>query len=245
MLKMLRLFLPSLFARELFVTYFVSWIPAIATIGSAIIGSNASSSAAQQAQQGSANASAAQLGMFNTVQGQTSPYSAQGTTAINQLGAMTAPGGSMVTPFTNTDLNANLAPNYQFQLNQGLGQTNNAANLQTGLVSGNAMMAGNKFAQDYAGGAYQNAFNNFNTSQGNIYNRLSGIANQGIQANQTLAGSATGAANGISSAATNAGNAAAAGTMGSANSISNGLMGLGGLAYMSSVANAGQPVVAH
>ena len=183
--------------------------------------------------------------MFNTVQGQTSPYSAQGTTAINQLGAMTAPGGSMVTPFTNADLNANLAPNYQFQLNQGLGQTNNAANLQTGLVSGNAMMAGNKFAQDYAGGAYQNAFNNFNTSQGNIYNRLSGIANQGVQANQTLAGSATGAANGISSAATNAGNAAAAGTMGSANSISNGLMGLGGLAYVSSVANAGQPVVAH
>jgi hypothetical protein len=149
---------------------------------------------------------------------------------------------SLMHQFNASDLNSNLAPNYQFQLDQGLGATRNSANLQSGLVSGNAMMAGNNYAQNFAGNAYQNAFNNYNTNQGNIYNRLSGIAGIGTQANQTLAGAASGAANGISNAAVGMGNANAAGTMGVANSLSNGLNGAAGYYNMSQMMNAGVPV---
>ena len=142
---------------------------------------------------------------------------------------------SLMHQFNASDLNSNLAPNYQFQLDQGLGANHNSANLQTGLVSGNAMMAGDQYAQNFAGNAYQNAFNNYNTNQGNIYNRLSGIANIGTTSNQTLASAATGAANGISTAAVGMGNANAAGTMGVANSLNKGINSLAGTNYLSSI----------
>jgi hypothetical protein len=54
-----------------------------------------------------------------------------------QTGGVTP--GYFTHQFGSADLNSNLAPNYQFQLDQGLGATKNAANLQTGLVSGNAL----------------------------------------------------------------------------------------------------------
>jgi hypothetical protein len=211
-----------------------------ALIGSALIGSNASNNGAAAVNAGTTAAINAQTNMFNTVKTATDPYNAAGKTATNQLSTMTAPGGSLVSGFTNADLNSNLAPNYKFQLDQGLAQTANNANLQTGLVSGNAMMAGNQYAQNYAGNAYQNAFSNFNTTNNNIYSRLSGIAQSGIQANQTLAGAATGAANGISNAAIAGGNATAAGIVGTGNAISNGLVGAAALlsGYNPSVASA-------
>ena len=83
--------------------------------------------------------------------------------------------------FTSSDLNSYLAPNYQFMLNQGLGATTQQLNVGGG--GSNIARGATKFAEDYAGNAYQNAFNNFQTQQNNIYNRLSGIANIGQTAN--------------------------------------------------------------
>lgn len=80
--------------------------------------------------------------------------------------------------FNNADLNSQLAPNYQWQLQQGLGATNQAMNIAGG--GSNIVNAADMFAQNYAGNAYQNAFNNYQTQQNNIYNRLSGIANIGL-----------------------------------------------------------------
>jgi hypothetical protein len=82
--------------------------------------------------------------------------------------------------FNNADLNSQLAPNYQWQLQQGLGATNQAFNVAGG--GSNMVNAADIFAQNYAGNAYQNAFNNYQTQNNNIYNRLAGIANLGTTA---------------------------------------------------------------
>ena len=212
----------------------MSWVAA-AIAGGAVLGAYASNSAANKAAAGQQAGINAQQGMFNTVQGNVQPYINAGSTALNSLGTMTQPGGQLVQPFTNADLTTNLAPNYQFQLDQGLGALDNQMNATGGIYSGNTLKAINDYAQNYAGNAYQNAFNNWNTTQGNIYNRLAGIANIGTQANQTLAGAASGAANGIQQGAAGMGNASAAGTMSVANSLAGGLSGLGSYSYLNSL----------
>jgi hypothetical protein len=89
--------------------------------------------------------------------------------------------------FTNADLNANLAPNYAFQLAQGQMANQRAANMGGGALSGNALQGLQRYTQDYAGGAYQNAFTNFQNQRQNIYNNLSNMANIGTTSAGQLA----------------------------------------------------------
>jgi len=89
--------------------------------------------------------------------------------------------------FTNADLNANLAPNYAFQLAQGQMANQRAANMGGGSLGGNALTGLQRYTQDYAGGAYQNAFNNFNLQRQNIYGNLSNMANIGTTSAGQLA----------------------------------------------------------
>lgn len=121
--------------------------------------------------------------------------------------------------FNAGDLNSNLAPNYQFQLDQGLGATRNASNLQTGLLSGNTLKGINDYAQNFAGNAYQQAFNNYTTNQSNIFNRLSNIAGLGQTANQQSSSLAGQIAPGVSSSIQGVGAAQAAGQVGQANAL--------------------------
>jgi len=125
--------------------------------------------------------------------------------------------------FNNQDLNAQLAPNYAWQLGQGLGAVQNAGNLQSGLLSGNTLMGEQQYAQNYAGNAYQNAFNNYTTNQQNIFNRLSNIAGLGTSANNTVAPTAASLGSGMAQSIAGAGAAQAAGTVGSASALTSGL----------------------
>ncbi len=124
--------------------------------------------------------------------------------------------------FDRNDLANGLAPNYDFQLAQGQGAARNAANTQTGLLSGNTLRGINQFTQDYAGGAYQQAFNNYNAQQTNIFNRLSNIAGLGQTANQTSATAGTAAGTNIGNAQIAGGAAAASGIVGGANALTAG-----------------------
>jgi len=89
--------------------------------------------------------------------------------------------------FTNADLNANLAPNYAFQLAQGQMANQRAANMGGGSMGGNAMRGLQDYTQNYAAGAYQNAFNNFQGQRTNIYNTLRGMADIGTTSGGQLA----------------------------------------------------------
>jgi hypothetical protein len=195
-----------------------------AIVGGALINAWASNQASNQAAEGQQNAINSQQGMFNTIQNNNQPYMQAGQNALNQLSTGTSAGGQFTHQFNANDLKTNLAPNYQWQLDQGLQATQNAANLQGGL-SGNQLKAVNDYAQNYAGNAYQQAFANYNTNQTNIFNRLSAIADLGQNAAAQTGNNGAQISSGIANSSAGLGAAQAAGTVGSANALSNGLTG--------------------
>lgn len=220
-----------------------------AIIGGSLISGLAAGSAADSAagaQRDAANtASDTQLKMYNQTRDDQAPWRTAGGTAISQLGAMTQPGGQFMHQFDANDLKNGLAPNYDFQLGQGLGAVNNQASVTGGLVGGNALKGINDYAQNFAGNAYQQAYQNYNNNQTNIFNRLSSIAGIG----QTSVG-ATGnvgaqAAGNIGSAQLAGGAAQAAGYIGQGNAISgiaNGLSGAAGWYGMNNGGSSGSSV---
>jgi hypothetical protein len=127
---------------------------------------------------------------------QFTPYANYGTTALSNL---TGNNAYFNNQFSNADLNAQLAPNYAFQLQQGQSTTNAANNATGGMVGGNALQALNSYSQNYAQNAYQNAFTNYQNQRNNIATINSNQAQLG------LAG-ATGSANAQLGTATNIAN---------------------------------------
>lgn len=195
-----------------------------------VIGAGAATSAANTQANAANQAAQTNLGMFNTVNAQQLPYRQAGYNALAQLSAGTGAGpaaggidvGQLTRPFTAADLKTNLAPNYQFQLDQGVGAVKNAANLTGGLYSGNTLKGINDYAQNYAGNAYQQAFNNYTTNQSNIFNRLASIAGLGQTANQATGNAAIQTGQNVGNAQVGAGAAQAAGQVGTANALSGG-----------------------
>jgi hypothetical protein len=157
---------------------------AAATLGTLGTNSAIANAASNQAAAGQ-SAQNTLLNLYNQQLGFQAPYQTAGNQAATTLSS--APAQSYLTnQFNNQDLNAQLAPNYAFQLQQGLGQAQNAANVGGGLLSGNTLQGLNTYAQNYAQGAYQNAFNNYQTQRQNIYQNLAGQAGIGQTANQQL-----------------------------------------------------------
>jgi hypothetical protein len=122
--------------------------------------------------------------LYNQQVGYQQPYQTMGNAAATSLAANTP---YLTRQFTNADLNANLAPNYAFQLEQGQMANQRAANMGGGSLGGNALQGLQRYTQDYAGNAYQNAFNNFNTQRQNIFGNLSNMAQLGTTSAGQLA----------------------------------------------------------
>lgn len=235
-------------------------ITAAIGIGGSLLGgvlsSKASKSAAQTQAAAANNATDTQLQMFNTQNAQLEPYRQAGYNALSNLqyglGTGPAPAGSIdagLSPnqfthqFDANDLKTNLAPNYQFQLQQGQGAATNALNV-TGGLGGNFAKGLVDYTVNKAGDAYQNAFNNYNTNQSNIFNRLSTIAGYGAGANQQSTALASGLAPAIANSQIGAGSAQAAGIVGSANAVTGGLnnaLGWYTLGNMNNPAGGGTP----
>ena len=215
---------------------------AAAIAGSAIVGGLASSSAASSAssaQQNAANTAAAtSQGQYDQTRADQAPWRNAGQSALSSIsggfGLGPASGGVSSGQFNHTfdanDLTNGLSPNYNFQLQQGLGAVNNQASVTGGLVGGNALKGISDYAQGSASSAYQQAFNNYNTNQTNIYNRLSNIAGLGQTANGQTAQAGMANASNVGSAQLAGGAAAAAGYIGQGNAISGAVNGIGGAA---------------
>jgi hypothetical protein len=146
------------------------------------------------------------------------PYRELGQTGVNALNANLP---FLTRQFTNADLNANLAPNYDFMLKQGQGATMQNANVGGG--GSNVNLANQIFSQNYAKNAYQDAFNNFQAQQTNIYNRLSGIAGLGMQGATGAANAVIGTGTNVASLTSGLGNAQAASQIGMANAYTGGV----------------------
>lgn len=184
--------------------------------GTALLGANTQADAAQRATD-------AQVGMFNTLNAQGAPYRAAGYQA---LGTMTSPESQAYfnKQFGPADLQAGLAPGYEFMLDQGLRATRNAANAQTGLLSGNTLQGINNYAQQYAlNQGYQPSFNNFESQRTGIFNRLSAIAGLGQTANAQSSQAGAAISPGIAQSTQNYGTALGGGFVGAGNALAGGL----------------------
>jgi hypothetical protein len=209
---------------------------AAATVASSLIGADASRKAANTQADAQREAQAQVLAAGREGSQQYLPYTQLGQTGINQLNAQLP---YLTSQFTNADLNAQLAPNYQFGLQQGQGAFNAGANATGGMVSGNALQGLNQFSQNYAQNAYQNAFNNYQAQQTNIYNRLAGISGIGLQGATGTANALIGTGTNVANLTTGIGNAQAAGQIGQAGAYGTGLTNMGNLAFLNSLGKGG------
>lgn len=211
-------------------------------LGGAISASGAESAAQTQAS-AAENAQQISLNEFNTITGQEAPYMNAGYGALSALdyglgigpentqgaeyGGTTAEGtglgyGSLTAPFTAANFQQ-LSPAYNFQLQQGQQGTLNAEAAGAGSLSGSALKDLTAYNQQMANTSFNNAFNQYQTQQGNIFSRLSGIANLGQNAASNTGQQGTALAGQAAQSATNVGTAEAAGTVGAANAISGSL----------------------
>jgi len=201
-------------------------VSAALSVGGSLISGAISGNAAQDAANTQAQAGAAAqqqlLGIGQNVSGMYTPYQQTGQLGLNNLNQM-ANSGYLTNQFNNQDLNANMAPNYAFQLGQGQQGNLAQANATGGLVGGNAMQGLQAFTQNYAGNAYQNAFNNYQAQRTNIYNQNAGLAGIGQNAVTGSANAQLGVGTQISNITQGIGNAQAAGQIGQANAYSGAL----------------------
>jgi hypothetical protein len=203
----------------------MSWV-AVAIAGAGVVGaavgSRASRSAASTQADAANRATDTQLDIFNKQNDQQAPWRAAGETALGEIGKGFGPGGYFNHQFGADDLKANLAPNYDFMRDQGIGATTNMANAMGGL-GGNSLAEIAKFTTGYAGNAYQQAYQNYTANQTNIFNRLASIAGLGQTAGSNQNTGASTFAGNIAGAQMGAGNALAAGQVGSANALTGAL----------------------
>ena len=220
---------------------------ATAIIGGAIIGGLVTSAASRQAASTQAdaanNASATQMSatqqqlaqqqaMYDANVARQQPWVTSGQNANARLSAMMAPGGELTKNFSASDLQGNLAPSYQFMLNQGNQGLAASAAARGGLMTGQGAKDIAQYNQDYASTGYQQAYNNFVNNQNNQYNRLSGLSsmgenaaagvgNQGTQVSSNMANTAMSGTAASNNALMSGAAANAAGQMGQANAWSN------------------------
>ena len=223
-----------------------------ANIGSSLLGANAAQNAAKIQAAAAQGQQQLQGQIFNTQNQQLAPARATGYGALNNIGQLgsgqytqfdangnpigTGVGsGYLTNQFNNTDLNANLAPNYAFQLGQGQQALANQQNATGGLVGGNTLKAMQDYTQNFAGNAYQNAFANYQGQRTNIYNTLASIAGLGQTAQGQSNTLATNYGTNTANLATGAAAAQAAGTVGAANAYGSGLQNIGNAYMLSSL----------
>jgi hypothetical protein len=183
-----------------------------ALIGGAYMSSQAAKSAANTQAGAADRATAAQGAALERQIELNKPFYDVGVTAANRLGAQA--------PFDPNAFNYQADPGYAFRLKEGMNQMNATAAARGGLISGNALRAGQAYGQQMGSQEYSNAYNRylgaFNTNTANnqfLANLGQSSANQ--QANAVGNFGAAQAAN-----LTGAANAQAAGQIGSANAYS-------------------------
>lgn len=222
----------------------MGWLGALVTGGASLIGdlfgAGQTNKATQQSvagqqkaagviqgQQGTnTNLAAAQSGLYQ-------PYSDLGATGLSQLQAGFAPGGQFTQKLTPQQI-LEQDPGYGFQLEQGQQAIQRAAAAQGTGISGGELKDLTTYSQNLASNAYQQAFENYNQTQNQNFQRLLGLTGIGfqgaqgqVQASQNAEGLNTGLAGTLGNIYSGIGATQAAGTIGAASQINNGISAVG------------------
>jgi hypothetical protein len=131
--------------------------------------------------------------------------------------------GSFTQPFDVEQFYNYADPGYAFELQQGTQSLQNAASAGSGAFSGAALKDLLAYSQGFARTGYNDAFNRYQTQQGNIFSRLSDIAHLGQNAAANVGSQGTALAGNAGQFTSNAGSAAGAGIVGAGNAVGNGL----------------------
>jgi len=218
-------------------------------VGAAAIGAIGSTMAADKQASAQKDAQQQQLDMFNTIQKNSQPFMTAGygaTSSLSQLLGLSGAKGSMVPgtglqngyltqQFNPTQAQLNAYPGYQFALQTGGQAIRNADTPGIGALSGAALKDLTNFNVGAASQNYGNYFNQFQTQQSNIFNRLSSIAGLGQSAAAGVGNSGTQLGIGAAQAGAAAGASQAGGIVGASNALGGAASGLGGLAYLNSI----------
>lgn len=216
------------------------WV-AGAVVGSALIGSMSSSSAASEQARAAEKAGdlsllvaerqiAAGEKQFERQAALQEPWRQAGIGALNKLTA-----ASDYTPFGTEQFQAD--PGYAFRLAEGQKALDRQAAARGGLISGSALKAATRYGQEMGSQEYQNAFNRYQAERSAKLGPLQSLAGVGQTATQALgsagesmttgANAALGAYGSQAGAAIGAaGQARASGYMGTANALSGGASSL-------------------
>lgn len=130
--------------------------------------------------------------------------------------------GSFTQPFDVEQFYKYEDPGYAFRLQQGAQAVQNGAAAGSGALSGAALKDLIGYNQDSASQEYNNSFNRYQTTQGNIFSRLMGIAQLGQNASTATGAQGTQLAGQAGQAISNAGTASGSGIVGGANALTGG-----------------------
>jgi hypothetical protein len=233
----------------------VPWGFAAAAVGSiagGAIGAAGAESAASQQAGAEEQALAFQQQMWNTTQTNEAPFVQGGQQAQSQLNYLMGEGtpgqggtagssaaggfGSLETPFNASNFKS-LSPAYNFQAQQGAQGTLNMDASAQGAESGAALKDLQSYNQNFANTSFNNAFNQYQTQQNNVFGRLNSLATLGQGAASNQATGASSFANSIGNTQAGIGAAQAAGTVGAANALSGAAGGAGNAAIWANIYN--------
>jgi hypothetical protein len=193
-----------------------------------------------------ANAQANTQKQLAVGQSELAPYVAAGSPAFSTLGSLMQEGAQGQGPLASwtdkfqapTDVTEANDPGYKFRLQQGQQALENSAAARGGLLSTGTGKQLQEYGQGYASNEYGNVYNRamqqyqqqyqqFLNNQNNLYSRLMGIGQTGLQASEASAGlganeAATYGQQGLAAAQGQAGYTAAAG---GARAVGTGLLG--------------------
>lgn len=142
------------------------------------------------------------------------------------------PTGYLTQTFGPQQFLAGMDPGYQWRMQQGAQGVMNTAAAGSGSLSGPALKALMEYNQGAASQEYGASFDRFQTQQGNIFQRLTSLAQTGQNAAAGVGAQGVATAGNIGSNIVGAGNAAAAGQVGAANAWGGALSDMGSMAYL-------------
>lgn len=212
-------------------------------IYSAYTGKQAASQAADAQVQGSERAAEVQREMFNKQVELQAPFREAGLTGQNRLmdllglsGRTGAQGyGSAAKPFGEADMYKD--PGYAFRLAEGEKALGRSAAVRSGVVSGGALKAAQRFGQDYGSQEYGNAFNRYQAERSALINPLQSLTGQAQSSANTLTGAAGNLGAQLGENILGGANARASGYLGESNAltsaIGSGINFYGGQQYLS------------
>lgn len=164
------------------------WIAA-ATVGSALLSSNAASKAAKTSAAATDRAGDVQREMFERNVELNAPFREAGITALNKL----VPLATEYTPFSYNEFTKD--PGYAFRMSEGMKGLERSAAARGGLLSGGTLKGIQRYGQDLASQEYQNAFTRYGIERDRRLNPLQSLAGVGQTTSRELGSAGTQFAN--------------------------------------------------